>query len=252
MPLRIIGFSDHVKPDMVGDHHVQEIPGFLVLAATGNMQHDINRRIDIIDPGYARFEKGGERVHIPRIAIRPKNAVIDFIAHLYHVRQGALFLQGQQHAFCIFPDSLGELVKVVPLPCRRFKLLARVRPGIAVMKVQQQLQARCFYSFCHGLGMFQVAEPFCRRIAAVRRRVIKDAQPDIVEPVILQYLNSVFLHPIIRELHAPGFELGQERNVRPQHFPYGSFLCHFSGRSPSRSRTRSRTRAQVARYHRRP
>src|SRR5438270_4518964 len=63
-------------------------------------------------------------------------------------------------------------------------------------------------------------------ITAVAGRVIENAQADVIETVVFEYLKGVFFYSLVAKLHTPVFELRQEGDVGAQHFVYR--LCHRS------------------------
>ncbi len=51
----------------------------------------------------------------------------------------------------------------------------------------------------HLFGMFQIAKSFFRRISTVSGRIIENAKPYIVESMILQNFDCIFLNSVIGE-----------------------------------------------------
>ncbi len=68
--------------------------------------------------------------------------------------------------------------------------------------------------------MCKVSIAFFWRVAAVACRLIEDPQTHVIEPMIFEDRDGIFLHAFIRELHTPVFQLGQKRNIGTDHLLY--------------------------------
>ena len=86
----------------------------------------------------------------------PQHAVADLVARLDEVGRGPLGLQAAQHPARILRQRVGQSLVVEALPCPWRPLLGRVGPGIAIVEVEQETQARLLDALCQGHDIVQV------------------------------------------------------------------------------------------------
>lgn len=80
----------------------------------------------------------------------PQHTVADLVAWLDEVGRGPLGLQAAQHPARILRQRIGQSLIIEALPCPWRPLLGRVGPGVAIVEVEQETQARLLDALGQG------------------------------------------------------------------------------------------------------
>lgn len=115
----------------------------------------------------------------------------DFVADGYDGGECALCGEVAKSGAGVVAEGGDKLVAVEVFPCGWFRLLAGVGPGIAVVEGEHEAEAGFFDAESEGLCMLDVTVTL-RAIAALGAGVVEEAEADIVEAVVAEYLKYVF------------------------------------------------------------
>ena len=198
------------------------------------MDHGPDALVRIMHGLEAALHERSQRLAIVggrQLAERPDHAVRDLVADLHHLRQRSGLLEVAEHFLRIGIDFFLHFHGIVLRPCFRRPLLARIRPEIAVMEIDEYLHAKRMCALRHRQSALR------RRIAAAvfMGWIIPDAQTNPVDAVLLHDGQLVHLRPVhIIELAAQRLQLRQHRNIRA--------LDKVSGKVPDRVHLHRRIR----------
>ena len=162
MPFGIIGLPDHIELHAAGQHIINEENRFIILSAQGHMQHQYHGWIHGFNRRITGIDQLRQLVKIANIPFRPYDTMIDLIAHLYHIRCGALCFERFHHLLRKIIYFFLECRKIQSLPGSGLILFPGIGPVITVMKIEQQLHPRRFYPFGHGQRMRQITKSLTR------------------------------------------------------------------------------------------
>jgi hypothetical protein len=172
VPERVVRQADHVELDALGEDVVIEVPGVAIRSAAVDVDHHRQRvagRVALAGPGDAGLEQHGELR--PVLAIGPvhltereQHPVGDLVADLHHVHRRALPGERRDGVPGVRTDGAGQRRQALPGPRARNRLLARIRPEVRVVQVQQHLHARLLRAPTQRQRRAQRAVPGRRRV----------------------------------------------------------------------------------------
>ena len=91
-----------------------------------------------------------------QFTVRPQHAVDDFVADLHYVRQCAGLSKRGDSIPRVFEDGLDQLFVRLTVPSLWDRLLARIRPIIRVVVIEQKLESQLLGVLCERNRVFEI------------------------------------------------------------------------------------------------
>ncbi len=198
VPPRIIRLPDDIVVDAVRMPLVEESLCLDFVAPPVDMNHNqgtlgvASSHIDAVNAGHHQL---GKIIPIVRqLAVRPEHPVDDFVAGLNHIRHDAGLPKGDDRIPRVFEHRLYQFGVRLALPCLRDILFARISPGVRVVIVQQEFEAKLIRFFGKSDGVIEVVRQ--------TRWCVEQPQADPVVAVIPEDLKAALSLAIVLEYGA--------------------------------------------------